>query len=51
MKKEAYEAFMKQQNKNLQEQGVRIKPPVCTECGEPMVNGIDSITKRRAKFF
>jgi len=48
MKKESFEAFMREQNKNLQKQGVRI--PVCPECGEPMKNGIDSITKKISKY-
>lgn len=41
---------MREQNKNLQKQGVRIIPPVCPECGEPMINSIDSITKKISKY-
>jgi len=50
MKKESFEEFMKQQNKNLQKQGVRVMPPVCPECGKPMENAIDSITKKISKY-
>jgi len=50
MKKENYEAWMREQNKNLQKQGVRIMPPVCAECGEPMINAVDSITKKISKY-
>jgi len=50
MTKESYKAFMRNQHKNLQKQGVRVMPPVCPECGEPMVNAIDSITKKISKY-
>jgi len=50
MEKENFEAYMKEQNKNLQKQGVRIRSPVCPECGEKMVNAIDSITKKISKY-
>ena len=50
MKKKNFEEFMKEQNRNLQKQGVQIMPPVCPECGESMVNDIDSITKKLSKY-
>ena len=50
MKKENYEAWMREQNKNLQKQGVRVRPPVCPECGEQMINAVDSITKKISKY-
>ena len=50
MKEENYKAFMREQNKNLQKQGVRIMPPVCVECGNPMINAIDSITNKISKY-
>jgi len=50
MSKKNYDATMREQNKNLQKQGVRVNPPVCTECGEPMINAIDSITKKLSKY-
>ncbi len=50
MEKETYEAIMREQNKNLQKQGVRVMPLVCPECGEPMINAIDSITKKVSKY-
>ena len=50
MSKKDLEIWMKEQNKNLQKQGVRIIPPVCPECGTPMVNCIDSITKKISKY-
>lgn len=50
MEHENFKKYMKEQNKNLQKKGVRIIPPVCPECGEPMVNAIDSITKKISKY-
>ena len=50
MSKEKFKEYMKEQNKNLQKQGVRIMPPVCPECGIPMINAIDSITKKISKY-
>ncbi len=50
MKKEDYEELMREQNKNLQEQGVSLNTPVCPYCGEKMVNDIDSKTKEVSKY-
>lgn len=50
MGEEKMEAFMREQNKNLQKQGVRLKIPVCSTCGEPMQNVIDLKTKKIDKY-
>ncbi len=50
MSEDKFKEYMKEQNRNLQKQGVRIMPPVCSECGEKMVNAIDSITKKISKY-
>ena len=50
MSKETFEAFMREQNKSLQKQGLRLKIPVCPECGIAMVNAIDSKTKKISKY-
>lgn len=49
MKKENFEAWMKEQKRILKEQGVP-KIPICPECGTPMINDIDSVTKKISQY-
>ncbi len=49
MKKENFEAWMKEQKRILKEQGVP-RPPICPTCKIPFINDIDSVTKKVSKY-